>query len=76
MENRKGVVLQAHIDMVPQKNEDTVQDFTKDAIQPYIDGEWVTAKGTTLGKDNGIGMAFCLAVLASKEINMVQLKFC
>lgn len=68
MENRKGVVLQAHIDMVPQKNEDTVHDFTKDPIQPYIDGEWVTAKGTTLGADNGMGMASCLAVLASKNI--------
>ena len=68
MENKKGVVLQAHIDMVPQKNEDTVHDFATDPIQPYIDGEWVTAKGTTLGADNGIGMASCLAVLASKDI--------
>ncbi|PTO97672.1 cytosol nonspecific dipeptidase [Vibrio sp. 10N.286.48.B8] len=68
MENKKGVVLQAHIDMVPQKNEDTVHDFAKDPIQPYIDGEWVTAKGTTLGADNGMGMASCLAVLASNEI--------
>jgi len=68
MENKKGVVLQAHIDMVPQKNEDTDHDFTKDPIQPYIDGEWVTAKGTTLGADNGMGMASCLAVLASSEI--------
>ncbi|MEF1309788.1 aminoacyl-histidine dipeptidase [Vibrio mytili] len=68
MENKKGVVLQAHIDMVPQKNEDTVHDFATDPIQPYIDGEWVTAKGTTLGADNGIGMASCLAVLASKGI--------
>ncbi|CCN35393.1 aminoacyl-histidine dipeptidase (peptidase D) [Vibrio nigripulchritudo SFn27] len=68
MENKKGVVLQAHIDMVPQKNEDTDHDFTKDPIQPYIDGEWVTAKGTTLGSDNGIGMASCLAVLASDDI--------
>ncbi len=68
MEDRKGVVLQAHIDMVPQKNEDTDHDFTKDPIQPYIDGEWVTAKGTTLGADNGMGMASCLAVLASNEI--------
>ncbi|WP_117233586.1 aminoacyl-histidine dipeptidase [Vibrio maerlii] len=68
MENKKGVVLQAHIDMVPQKNEDTDHDFTKDPIQPYIDGEWVTAKGTTLGADNGMGMASCLAVLASTEI--------
>lgn len=68
MENKKGVVLQAHVDMVPQKNEDTDHDFTKDPIQPYIDGEWVTAKGTTLGADNGIGMSSCLAVLASKDI--------
>ncbi|MBA5763333.1 aminoacyl-histidine dipeptidase [Vibrio sp. 404] len=68
MENKKGVVLQAHIDMVPQKNEDTQHDFTTDAIQPYIDGGWVTAKGTTLGADNGIGMASCLAVLASNDI--------
>ncbi|ANS84633.1 Cytosol non-specific dipeptidase [Vibrio scophthalmi] len=68
MEKKKGVVLQAHIDMVPQKNEETQHDFTTDAIQPYIDGEWVTAKGTTLGADNGIGMASCLAVLASTDI--------
>ncbi|MCL9773153.1 aminoacyl-histidine dipeptidase [Vibrio methylphosphonaticus] len=68
MEHKKGVVLQAHIDMVPQKNEDTNHDFTQDPIQPYIDGEWVTAKGTTLGADNGMGMAACLAVLASDEI--------
>lgn len=68
MEDRKGVVLQAHIDMVPQKNEDTQHDFTIDPIQPYIDGEWVTAKGTTLGADNGIGMATCLAVLAADNI--------
>lgn len=68
MEDRKGVVLQAHIDMVPQKNEETKHDFATDAIQAYIDGDWVTAKGTTLGADNGIGMASCLAVLASNDI--------
>ncbi|MDG3087309.1 aminoacyl-histidine dipeptidase [Vibrio hannami] len=68
MEDRKGVVLQAHIDMVPQKNEETNHDFLTDPIQPYIDGEWVTAKGTTLGADNGIGMASCLAVLDSDDI--------
>ncbi|PMH41132.1 cytosol nonspecific dipeptidase [Vibrio sp. 10N.286.49.B3] len=68
MEHKKGVVLQAHIDMVPQKNEDTDHDFTLDPILPYVDGEWVTAKGTTLGADNGMGMAACLAVLASDEI--------
>ncbi|MCM7280388.1 cytosol nonspecific dipeptidase [Enterobacter hormaechei] len=68
MENRKPVVLQAHLDMVPQKNNDTVHDFTKDPIQPYIDGEWVKARGTTLGADNGIGMASALAVLADDSV--------
>jgi dipeptidase D len=68
MEDRQGVVLQAHIDMVPQKNEDTNHDFTTDPINAYIDGEWLTAEGTTLGADNGIGMASCLAVLDSNDI--------
>ena len=68
MENRKAVVLQAHIDMVPQANADTQHDFTQDPIDAYIDGEWVTARGTTLGADNGMGMAGCLAVLADKTI--------
>lgn len=68
MENRKPVVLQAHLDMVPQKNNDTVHDFTKDPIQAYVDGEWVKARGTTLGADNGIGMASALAVLADDSV--------
>ncbi|PSN09197.1 cytosol nonspecific dipeptidase [Siccibacter turicensis] len=68
MENRKPVALQAHLDMVPQKNNDTVHDFTKDPIQPWIDGEWVKARGTTLGADNGIGMASALAVLADERV--------
>ncbi len=63
MENRKGVILQAHLDMVPQKNNDKEFDFEKDPIDAYIDGEWVTADGTTLGADNGIGAASILAVL-------------
>ena len=63
MEDRKGVILQAHLDMVPQKNNDKKFDFTKDPIDAYIDGEWVTADGTTLGADNGIGAAAILAVL-------------
>ena len=63
MEDRKGVILQAHLDMVPQKNNDKEFDFTKDPIDAYIDGEWVTADGTTLGADNGIGAAAILAVL-------------
>ncbi len=69
MENRKPVVLQAHLDMVPQKNNDTAHDFTKDPIQPYIDGDWVKARGTTLGADNGIGMASALAVLADDSVS-------
>ncbi|QYJ87115.1 aminoacyl-histidine dipeptidase [Shewanella mesophila] len=68
MEDRKTVALQAHIDMVPQKNADKVHDFEKDPIEAYIDGEWVKAKGTTLGSDNGIGMASALAVLGSDNI--------
>jgi len=72
MENRKGVILQAHMDMVPQKNNDTEHDFLVDPIKPYIieenDGQWVTAEGTTLGADNGIGLASALAVLASNNI--------
>lgn len=68
MENRKAVVLQGHLDMVPQKNSDKVHDFTKDPIDAYIDGEWVTANGTTLGADNGIGVSSALAVLASDSI--------
>jgi dipeptidase D len=68
MENRKGVILQSHLDMVPQKNNDKKHDFEKDPIEAYIDGEWVKANGTTLGADNGIGVASMLAVLESKEL--------
>ena len=68
MENRKTVVIQAHLDMVPQKNADKVHDFTKDAIEAYVDGDWVKANGTTLGADNGIGMASALAILGSDDI--------
>jgi dipeptidase D len=68
MENRKGVILQAHLDMVPQKNSDKKHDFEKDPIETIVDGEWVKANGTTLGSDNGIGVSAALAVLASKDI--------
>ena len=68
MENRKTVVLQGHLDMVPQKNSDKNFDFEKDPIQCIIDGEWVTADGTTLGADNGIGVAAAMAVLESKTL--------
>ena len=66
-ENHPGVILQGHMDMVPQKNNDTIFDFEKDPIEAYIDGEWVTAKGTTLGADNGIGVAAAMAILADKN---------
>lgn len=68
MENCKTVVLQAHLDMVPQKNADIEHDFITDPIKAYIDGDWVKAQGTTLGADNGIGMASALAILASDDI--------
>lgn len=67
-ENHPTVILQSHVDMVPQKNSDKVFDFTKDAIEPYIDGQWVKANGTTLGADNGIGCAAMLAILESTEL--------
>ncbi|MGL5980319.1 MAG: aminoacyl-histidine dipeptidase [Phocaeicola sp.] len=68
MENRKTTVLQAHMDMVPQKNNDTAHDFQNDPIQTYIDGDWVKAKGTTLGADNGIGLAAIMAVMEDKTL--------
>ncbi len=68
MEDRKGVIFQGHLDMVPQKNSDKVHDFVNDPIEAYIDGEWVTANGTTLGADNGIGVSTALSILASKNI--------
>jgi dipeptidase D len=68
MENRKGVVLQGHLDMVPQKNSDKVHNFEKDPIEPLIDGEWVKANGTTLGADNGMGVAAAMAILESTVI--------
>lgn len=68
MEDRKAVILQSHMDMVCEKNKDTQHDFDTDPIETYVDGEWLRAKGTTLGADNGIGIATELAVLASDDI--------
>ena len=68
MENRKGMILQGHLDMVPQKNSGTTHDFERDPIDAWIDGEWVRARGTTLGADNGIGVASAMAVLAAKDL--------
>ncbi|MBR4233888.1 MAG: aminoacyl-histidine dipeptidase [Bacteroidales bacterium] len=67
-ENRRGVILQGHMDMVPQKTADSPHDFLKDPINAYVDGEWVTADRTTLGADNGIGVAMGLAVLEDESI--------
>ena len=67
-ENVTPVIFQSHMDMVCEKNNDTDLDFSKDAIQTYIDGEWLKAKGTTLGADDGIGMAIALAILDDQEL--------
>ena len=68
MENRKGVILQAHMDMVPQKSKDSTHDFVNDPIETYIDGDWVKAKNTTLGADDGIGVAAIMAVMEDKSL--------
>ena len=68
MENRKGIILQAHMDMVPQKSKESTHNFETDPIQTYVDGEWVKAKGTTLGADNGIGVAAIMAVMEDKSL--------
>lgn len=67
-ENRKMIILQSHMDMVCEKNNDTEFNFETDPIQTYIEDDWVKAKGTTLGADNGIGMSMMLAILASNEL--------
>jgi dipeptidase D len=68
MENRKTIVMQGHLDMVHQKNNDTNFDFDTQGIDMYVDGDWVRAKGTTLGADNGLGVATIMAILESKDI--------
>ena len=68
MENRKGVILQAHMDMVPQKTPESKHNFETDPIESWIDGEWVKAKGTTLGADNGLGVAAIMAVMEDKTL--------
>jgi len=68
MENRKAVVLQSHLDMVCQKNDETDFDFETQGIKMYVDGDWVTAEGTTLGADNGIGVAAIMSILESNDI--------
>lgn len=73
-ENKKTVVLQSHLDMVHQKNTDTDFDFDNQGIEMLIEGDWVTANGTTLGADNGLGVAAIMAVLSSKEIEHPNLE--
>ncbi len=67
-EEHEGVILQAHMDMVCEKNNDTIHDFSRDPIETYVDGDWLKAKGTTLGGDDGIGVAMALAALTSKTL--------
>jgi len=69
MENRKSIVMQGHLDMVHQKNADTIFDFEKEGIKMYVDGDWLKAEGTTLGADNGLGVAAIMAVLSSTNIS-------
>jgi len=68
MEDRKPIVMQSHLDMVHQKNADTEFDFDSQGIEMFIEGDWVKAKGTTLGADNGLGVATIMAILESKTI--------
>ena len=68
LENRKGVILQGHMDMVPQKTADSPHNFRTDPIKAYVDGEWVTADRTTLGADNGMGVALALAALEDPSV--------
>ncbi len=68
LENRSGIILQGHLDMVPQKNSGVLHDFDKDPINAFIDGDWVKAKETTLGADNGMGVAIAMAVLQSNNL--------
>lgn len=68
MENRKALVLQGHLDMVHQKNAETVFDFDTQGIDMFVDGDWVCARGTTLGADNGLGVATIMAILESTTI--------
>ncbi|MDR0547198.1 MAG: aminoacyl-histidine dipeptidase [Dysgonamonadaceae bacterium] len=68
MENRPVVILQSHVDMVCEKNKDVNINFDTDPVETYIDGDWVKARGTTLGADDGIGVAAALAILSSKDL--------
>ncbi len=75
LEGLQTVVLQGHLDMVAEKNSDVQHDFDNDPIQPYVEGNWVKAKGTTLGSDNGIGVAAALAIMEDKNVKHGPLEF-
>ena len=68
LEDRKGIVLQAHMDMVPQKTAESTHDFEKDPIDCYVDGDWVRTRGTTLGADNGLGVAAIMAIMEDNTL--------
>jgi len=70
MERRQGVILQAHMDMVPQQSPESTHDFLTDPIEAYVEGDWVVAGGTTLGADDGIGMAIAMAMLQSEVLSL------
>ncbi|KGL64119.1 aminoacyl-histidine dipeptidase [Polaribacter sp. Hel1_85] len=74
LEDRKTIVLQSHLDMVHQKNSDTIFDFDQEGIKMVIDGDWVTAEGTTLGADNGLGVAAIMAILSSNDLKHPNLE--
>mgnify|MGYP003641989359 CR=1 FL=1 len=74
MDNRKTIVMQGHLDMVHQKNSDTDFDFDTEGIKMFVDGDWLKAEGTTLGADNGLGVAAIMAVLSSKEITHPEIE--
>ncbi len=74
-ENAPATILQAHLDMVNEKNSDVVHDFSKDPIRPVMDGDYLTADGTTLGSDNGIGVAAMLAILEAEDLTHGPLEF-
>ncbi|MGB0172267.1 MAG: M20/M25/M40 family metallo-hydrolase, partial [Flavobacteriales bacterium] len=75
MENRKTVILQSHVDMVHQKNNDTAFDFDTEGIRMMVDNDWVKAEGTTLGADNGLGVATMLALMEATDIPHPPLEF-
>ena len=72
--NRKTIVMQGHIDMVHQKNADTVFDFDTEGIKMFVEGDWIKAKGTTLGADNGLGVAAIMAILSSTDIDHPEIE--